>query len=262
MRTSHSLFVLILVTLCAGCATSAPPKPTPHVLSATQRPDMLTRLGDDMRRNGDTAGAIDLYRAASQTNPHDAAPLGRDAGADTAINGAFDWAGPVGAGLSLLAQFGLVFKSALDQKNAQNALQSQGQQFLEDGLGLRPAVANQLADVSDNQHQGPASVLLAYAHQYDIQPSALLKYLNGKNPNDVGNLVYVAELMTPNKDGQYQATSPSDTHNNPYQPGVPFANTVPDFGDSTGDLPNNPESLRQIQYWMETIFGPNGPPTS
>ena len=188
--------------------------------------------------------------------------LGVDAGADTAINGALDWAGPVGAGLSVLAQFGLLFNSALQQKQAQNALQSQGQQFLQDGLGLKPAVANQLADVSDNQHQGPAAVLLAYAHQYNIKPSALLSYLNQKNPNDVGNFVYVAELMTPNKNGQYQATSPSDTRNLPYDPGVPFANTVPIYGDSTGDLPNPPNSLRQMNYWTQTIFGTQGPPTS
>ena len=63
--------------------------------------------------------------------------LGIDAGEDTAINGALDWAGPIGAGLSVLAQFGLAFHAGLEQKAAQNALQAQGQGFLEDGLHLK-----------------------------------------------------------------------------------------------------------------------------
>jgi hypothetical protein len=188
--------------------------------------------------------------------------VGVDAGADTAINGALDWAGPIGAGLSVLAQSGLLIAAEVQEKDAQNALQSQGQQFLEDGLHLRPAIAGDLADVSDDQHLGPAGVLLAYAHQYNIQPQSLLTYLDRQDSPDVQNFVYVSELMTPGQNGQYKATDSSDTRNLDYVPGVPFANTVPDYGDSTGDLPNPPASLRQLHYWAETIFGPLAPPTS
>ncbi len=188
--------------------------------------------------------------------------LGVDAGADVAINGALDWAGPIGAGLSVLAQSGLLIDAAVKQKDAQNALQGQGQQFLEDGLHLRPAIAGDLADVSDNQHLGPAPVLLAYARQYHIQPQSLLTYLNRQNSADVQNFVYLSELMTQGHDGQYKATDPSDTRNLEYWPGIPFANTVPDYGNSTGDLPNPPASLRQMHYWAETIFGAEAPPTS
>lgn len=74
MRTFRSFFALCLLALCVGCATRVS---SPQALSAAQRPDMLTRLGDDMRRNGDTSGAVNLYRAASQAEPRDAAPLGR-----------------------------------------------------------------------------------------------------------------------------------------------------------------------------------------
>jgi hypothetical protein len=188
--------------------------------------------------------------------------LGVDAGADTAINAALDWAGPIGAGLSVLAQSGLLIDAAVKQKDAQDALQSQGQQFLEDGLHLQPAIAGDLADVSDNQHLGPAPVLLAYARQYHMQPQALLTYLNRQNSADVQNFVYLSELMTPGRDGQYKATDSSDTRNLNYLPGIPFANTVPVYGDSTGDLPNPPASLRQMRYWAETIFGAQAPPTS
>jgi hypothetical protein len=187
---------------------------------------------------------------------------GVDAGADTAINGALDWAGPVGAGLSVLAQTGLLIGAAVQEKDAQNALQSQGQQFLEDGLNLRPAIAGDLADVSDDQHLGPAPVLLAYARQYDIQPRSLLTNLNQHDSADVQNFVYLTELMTPGRNGQYKATDGSDTRNLNYVPGVPFANTVPDYGDSTGDLPNPPASLRQLHYWATTIFGSQAPATS
>ena len=188
--------------------------------------------------------------------------LGVNVAADGAINGALDWAGPIGAGLSVLAQSGLLIDAAIRQKQAQDALQTQGQQFLQDGLHLRPAIAADLADVSDNQHAGPAPVLLAYAQQYHIQPQSLLGYLNRQHSADVQNFVYLAELMTPGRNGQYKATDSSDTRNLNYWPGISFANTVPDYGDSTGDLPNPPASLRQMHYWAETIFGPQVPPTS
>jgi tetratricopeptide (TPR) repeat protein len=47
---------------------------------------MLTRLGDDMRRNGDAAGAIGLYRAASQADPRDPVTLERMGDAFTDVN--------------------------------------------------------------------------------------------------------------------------------------------------------------------------------
>jgi hypothetical protein len=189
--------------------------------------------------------------------------LGIDAGEDTAINAALDWAGPVGAVLSVLAQSGLFFKNSLDQKNAQNTLQAQGQGFLEDGLHLRPAIAQQLADVSDNQHVGPAPVLLAYARQYHIQPQALLDSLNKQNPTDVGSFVYLSELLTPDRNGHYKATDSSDTPNPYYIPGVPYQNSVefsPYFAPPVVDSPNTPASLRGLHYWAQSIFP--GQPTS
>lgn len=59
----------------------------------------------------------------------------------------------------------------------------------------------------------------------------------------------------------YKAADGSDTRNLHYAPGVPFANTVPDYGDSTGDPPNPLASLRRLHDWAETIFGPRTPPT-
>jgi Flp pilus assembly protein TadD len=77
MHSSRSFALLPLLALCAGCVASAPPKQGQRTLSASQRPEMLTRLGDDMRRNGDAPGAVGLYRAASLAAPHDPAPLER-----------------------------------------------------------------------------------------------------------------------------------------------------------------------------------------
>ena len=217
--------------------------------------------GDPLTTGFDSASGLgNLLLGLNAGKGFIASALGVDAAADTAVNGALDWAGPIGAGLSVLAQSGLLIDAAVKQKDAQNALQSQGQQFLEDGLHMRPAIAAALADVSDNQHLGPAPVLLAYAHEYHIQPRSLLTFLNRQDPADVQNFVYVSELMTPGRDGQYKATDRSDTRNLNYVPGVPFANTVPAYGDSTGDLPNPPASLRQLHYWEETIFGTQGAP--
>jgi len=188
--------------------------------------------------------------------------LGIEAGEDTAINGALDWAGPVGAGLSILAQCGLAAWSAVQQKDAQNALRSQGQGFLEDGLNLRPNVAYQLADVSDNQHEGPAPVLEAYAHQYGIKPQALLEFLNKPNPNNVGNFVYLVEFVTPGKNGRYPVSSPSDTSRLYCIPGVLYQNTEdvdPNFKPPLVDSQVTPTTLRQLRHWAETIFGTGGP---
>jgi hypothetical protein len=82
---------------------------------------------------------------------------------DATINAVLDWAGPIGAGVALTAQFFLLAYGAYKQKQAQNHLQDQGRQFLQDGLGLSSPIASALADVSHNQHQGPAAVLSAYA---------------------------------------------------------------------------------------------------
>jgi hypothetical protein len=189
--------------------------------------------------------------------------VGIDAGEDTAINAALDWAGPAGAFLSVLAQSGLFLKESLDQKDAQNALQAQGQGFLEDGLHLRPAIAQQLADVSDNRHVGPAPVLLAYARQYHIKPQALLDFLNKQNPTDVGNFVYLSEFLTPDRNGHYKATDSSDKPNPYYIPGDPYQNSVefsPHFAPPMVDSPNTPASLRGLHYWAQSIFP--GQPTS
>jgi len=213
--------------------------------------------GDPWSAGLDSGNALgNVLLAANAGKGFIASAIGIDASADTAINSALDWAGPVGAGISVIAQTGLLLHSALAQKHAQDVLQSPGQQFLEDGLHLNPATASALADVSDNQHLGPARVLQAYANQYHIQPQSLLKAMNGQDPADVQNFVYLCELMSPGSNGSYKATDPSDTRNLDYLPGIPFANTVPIYGDSTGDLPNPPASLRQLHYWAETIFGP------
>jgi Flp pilus assembly protein TadD len=37
----------------------------------------MIRLGDDMRRSGDLAGALEIYRSAERSDPHDAVPLER-----------------------------------------------------------------------------------------------------------------------------------------------------------------------------------------
>ena len=59
----------------AACVTSPPPRPTPPAVKASDKPQILTRLGDDVRKNGDPASAVALYRSASAAAPHDPVPL-------------------------------------------------------------------------------------------------------------------------------------------------------------------------------------------
>jgi Flp pilus assembly protein TadD len=77
MDLPRSFSLLPLLALCAGCAAPDPPAHAPRTLAGSQRPEMLTRLGDDMRRSGDSADAIGFYRAASQAAPRDPAMLER-----------------------------------------------------------------------------------------------------------------------------------------------------------------------------------------
>lgn len=119
MSFPHSAALLSLLALCAGCAAPDPPVQVPGTLASNQRPEMLVRLGDDMRRSGDAAGAVNLYRAASQSAPHDPVVLERMGEAFLAINDATraeqafrgalaldpgDAAGQRGLALALLAQ--------------------------------------------------------------------------------------------------------------------------------------------------------------
>ncbi|HUN42107.1 MAG TPA: hypothetical protein VMU81_17610 [Acetobacteraceae bacterium] len=74
--------------------------------------------------------------------------------------------------------------------------------------------------------------------------------------------MYLAEYMTPGKNGRYPASSPSDTSNLYYIPGVLYQNTQdvdPNLKPPLVDSNVMPTSLRQLHYWAETIFGNGGP---
>ncbi len=75
MRLPASLFATLSLTLLAACSAQPPPRTAPPALQASQRPEMLLRLGDDMLRNGDLMGALNLYRAAALAEPRNPAPL-------------------------------------------------------------------------------------------------------------------------------------------------------------------------------------------
>jgi Flp pilus assembly protein TadD len=66
---------LALLGLLSACVTSPPPRPLPPAVKAADKPHILTRLGDDVRRSGDAAGAVVLYRSASAASPRDPVPL-------------------------------------------------------------------------------------------------------------------------------------------------------------------------------------------
>jgi hypothetical protein len=170
--------------------------------------------------------------------------------------------GPIGATITVLAQVAALGLDIYRQNEARDAFERDGQQFLEDALHLRPPIASALASVG-GPNLGPAQALLDYAQQYHIPPGQLLTFLNTKNPVDVQNFVYLCENLSPQKGGTYAPTSPSDYHPLDYQPGGPFvARPSPREYVSLPSGPRNlyppsPQSLRQLRYWAEAIFGAN-----
>ena len=125
MRVPFPIMPIATGALCAACSTprppAFPPAPTPVSISSDQRPELLVRLGSDMRRDGDAAGAVNLYRTASLTDPRDPKMLQHmgdaflemndPARAEQAFRGALsvapgDTAANRGLALSLLAKAG------------------------------------------------------------------------------------------------------------------------------------------------------------
>lgn len=72
----HDLRPVIAAALL-GLAGCTPPQPVTDPHSATNTAPSMVRLGDDMRRNGDLAGALAIYRSAERSDQHDPIPLER-----------------------------------------------------------------------------------------------------------------------------------------------------------------------------------------
>lgn len=80
MRLPGSFTVMAVLLPCMGCVAptdQAATRQAPQALDATHRTEVLIRLGDDMRRNGQPADALAFYRAASHATSRDPMPLQR-----------------------------------------------------------------------------------------------------------------------------------------------------------------------------------------
>lgn len=81
MRPPRALAVLMSVAAVAGCTVTreeaVAPAPPPVQSLPQGRPKMLMRLGDDLARSGDEAGALAMYRAALTAAPRDPQVLER-----------------------------------------------------------------------------------------------------------------------------------------------------------------------------------------
>ena len=111
----------------------------------------------DAFKSGDNvAGGLDVAGGVGATI-NAAAPFLVDLGVDEAVA---DWAGPVGAGIGFLAAVGTAIYDGIKGSEAQAAFQHDSSKFLQQGLGLKPDVADALSAPSGHSDGSSASAAL------------------------------------------------------------------------------------------------------
>jgi hypothetical protein len=143
-------------------------------------------------------------------------------------------------------------KSGVDQQH----FQQDSSKFLQHGLGLKPDLADALSAPSgQSDGSSSAAALQAYASQYHLSPGQLLQKLNQEPIDKATQFIDEAANMPKQSGGQYAVSLPSD---NPSQVGT-YPKTI--YGAKGGsakvNVPYQADSLRQLNYWADYLFGKN-----
>jgi hypothetical protein len=204
----------------------------------------------DAFKSGDNvAGGLDVASGVGATI-NAAAPFLVDLGVDEAVA---DWAGPVGAGIGFLAAVGTAIYDGVKGSQAQAAYQHDSSKFLQQGLGLKPDVADALSAPSGQPDGSSASAALQrYANEYHLPLGDILQKLNQEPIGKVKQFVNEAANMPKKSNGHYAASLPSD---NPNQVGTHMVMQGGGRFARPMQVPYQADSLRQLKYWADYLFG-------
>jgi LysM repeat protein len=179
-------------------------------------------------------------------------------GAATATGvAAADAVAALGSGLGLVAAAGTLIWLGIRSAINANHYQEDGSKFLQRGLGLNSNLADWLA--LPGQSTSASAALNAYAHAYGLsprqQPGLLLSKLNKEPLDKAIEFINEAAGMPTQPGGGYAASMPGD---GPNKVGTHSVTMLGDKGHNwTENVANQADSLRQLNYWADYIFGKN-----
>jgi hypothetical protein len=194
---------------------------------------------------GDNGDAVFSSLEAFGNALNAAKPLAEEAWGDMIAEG-FGAAGSIIGGAAVLGQ--LIY-DGVRSAEAIEAYKNDTAQFLRQGLGLNPKLANELS--ADPSTPG---VLEQYAKKYDLKPGQLLLDLN-KVPSqyDVAQFIDQAQGV-PQLNGNYVSSQLGDTPN----PTVLEQYIVgPNGQTELVHVPLRSDSLTQLHYWADFLFSGN-----
>ena len=218
---------------------------------------------DDFKNGDNWAGSFDVVEGVGNVlnaaKPLVPGLIGEvDAEGATAAGAlAAEAVGAVGSGLGLVAAAGtliwLGIKSGIDAQH----YQADSSKFLQRGLGLNSNLADWLA--MPGQSASASTALNAYAHAYGLsphdQPGLLLSKLNREPIDKAMQFIDEAAGMPTQPGGGYAVSLPGD---GPNQVGTHTVTMLGDKGHNwTETVANQADSLRQLNYWADYLFGKN-----
>jgi LysM repeat protein len=209
---------------------------------------------EDSISNGDNVGAgLDSLEALGNFL-NAAKPLFEEVFGETIAEGL----GAAGSGIGLIAAAGILIYQVIESARATEAYQADSSRFLQQGLGLNPALADALSAPSGHDDGSSASAALqAYAKAYHIPYAQLLQKLNQEPIDKATEFINEAANMQAQSNGQYAASLPSDdpkmvgTH-----PVTRAAGRGPVYPVHVNYQAN---SLQQLHYWADYLFGKDLP---
>jgi LysM repeat protein len=222
------------------------------------------QAADDFK-NGDYAdgsfgvigGVGNALNAAKPLIPGLMGEVNAEGVATTAGEAAADAVAALGSGLGLVAAGGTLIWLGIKSAINANHYQEDGSKFLQRGLGLNSNLADWLA--LPGQSASASASLNAYAHAYGLspreQPGLLLSKLNKEPLDKAIEFINEAAGMPTQPGGGYAASMPGD---GPNKVGTHSVTMLGDKGHNwTENVANQADSLRQLKYWADYLFGKN-----
>ncbi|MDD4933438.1 MAG: hypothetical protein PHO89_08250 [Methylacidiphilaceae bacterium] len=170
--------------------------------------------------------------------------------------------GIVIVGAALVGQF---IYQAIQSNEQKQALASQGARFLEDGLHLKPDVAQALASENGYHGEGPASALQAFARYRGVPFRSVLEFLNQQKLASVQDFVQLCNRMVP-RNGSYPNQAPGDGQ---YEKTIAASRSQMQNGSfnvhryTSGRFsmpevlyegPSSLRSLKELNDWFQALF--------